>query len=208
LNHALSNEGALGVGLADLGISMGMLLGPDGTMAHSLTDLLASENSLNDIEQQAYDHSILSQIENATLYAAMNGHIVDNGTQNTTGLTTLGAGIATEFTLWKTKAGELNTATNTSINAARDKIAGNIISTKGALGKDGAINTSLSGLATKKEEETFVNSITTGTNATKTWIDTVGDGNKTGLFKEYKDDLDSIATKEKQAKTSEQARNY
>jgi hypothetical protein len=55
LNYALSNEGALGLGLSNLGLNMGMLMGPEGTLAMNLTSLLASDESLNAIEQAAYD---------------------------------------------------------------------------------------------------------------------------------------------------------
>jgi hypothetical protein len=55
LNVALSNDGALGQNLNNLGLNMSMLLGPDGTVAGSLANLLIGDQTLNGIEQAAYD---------------------------------------------------------------------------------------------------------------------------------------------------------
>jgi hypothetical protein len=72
LNYALSNEGALGLGLANLGLNLGMLLGPEGNLALNLATLLGNENNLNAIEQAAFEQQVASQMENATIYAALN----------------------------------------------------------------------------------------------------------------------------------------
>ena len=215
LNVALSNDGALGQNLNNLGVNMSMLLGPDGTVAGSLSNLLIGDQALNGIEQDAYDQQVKADSAAAAQYAVMNGLLRNNNTGNTTALSTLGGTIKTEFTNWKDKEAELRGKTNETIGDARDDIAEKLIETNTALGPEG-VKGAIGGLLPATEEKQLFNQIDDGTDASAAWDEKMKEKTDEGkIFTDYDDKLQDLidaetAEKEKEAseKDKEQKANY
>ena len=193
-------------GLSSLGINMGMLMGPSGTLATDLTSLITQQNNLNSIEKAAAKQQVETDAANATVYATQNGYLStsnQNESATNSNIINLGDKLKAQYDAWEIKEKEFVEANNSTITTAQTNIA-NELAANGAIATSvGGVKTAIGGLFTAEDEKAFLTTLN-NEEAKKKWMQSFTAATKEDpLFKGYGTDLATIKenlTQEKEAK--------